>query len=125
MSDDVNAADEYGWTALMRASLRGHLEVVQLLIANGAWVHVKSNEGWTALMRASLAGHLEVVQTLLAQGVDVKARQDNGVTALRIAHYKSENEVVQLLKKAGANEYLPQAWQLLIVPSICFDELIS
>jgi len=32
---DVNAADDYGWTALMRAVSRDHLNMVRLLLDKG------------------------------------------------------------------------------------------
>ena len=33
---DVNARDNYGWTALMRATSKGHTEVVEVLKEAGA-----------------------------------------------------------------------------------------
>ncbi|OCK88748.1 ankyrin, partial [Cenococcum geophilum 1.58] len=48
-----------------------HLEVVKLLLENGADVAVASNDGWTPLNSASSSGHLEVVKLLLKNGADV------------------------------------------------------
>ena len=46
---NVNAPNTYGWTALYWASSRGHKEIVELLIANGAYVNPTSDRGVTPL----------------------------------------------------------------------------
>jgi len=46
---NVNAPNTYGWTALYFASSRGHKEIVELLIANGAYVNQMSDRGITPL----------------------------------------------------------------------------
>jgi ankyrin repeat protein len=46
---NVNAPNTYGWTALYWASSRGHKEIVELLIANGADVNQTSDRGDTPL----------------------------------------------------------------------------
>ncbi len=46
---NVNAPNTYGWTALYWASSRGHKEIVELLIANGADVNQTSDRGITPL----------------------------------------------------------------------------
>ena len=38
---DVNAKGDFGWTALQRAAWYYHIEIVELLIANGADVNAK------------------------------------------------------------------------------------
>jgi hypothetical protein len=47
-SVDVNMKDEYGWTPLGCAMFTWNIEVIELLMDNGADPFVKSNEGWTA-----------------------------------------------------------------------------
>jgi ankyrin repeat protein len=44
---DVNAKTDYGITALMWASDKGHLETVKWLTANKADVNAKNIDGWT------------------------------------------------------------------------------
>ena len=60
-----------GRTALASASGKGHREIVELLLANGADVNANKNNGETALMAASQGGHREVVELLLAKGAEV------------------------------------------------------
>jgi ankyrin repeat protein len=49
-SKDVNAADDFGYTALHGAALRGSPEIVQFLADRGAQLDVKTkSEGWTPL----------------------------------------------------------------------------
>jgi ankyrin repeat protein len=49
-SEDVNAADDYGYTALHGAALRGSPEIVKFLVDKGADFDVKTKEeGWTPL----------------------------------------------------------------------------
>ena len=63
---EVDNALEDGLTALMIASGRGHLKVVELLIDTGANVQaVKTGRVTTSLMFACLKGHLEVVKLLI------------------------------------------------------------
>ena len=47
-----------GLSALMRASSRGHYEMVKLLLKKGARVDLQNSLGRSALMNASLEGAL-------------------------------------------------------------------
>jgi ankyrin repeat protein len=67
-------------TPLMRASRRGHLQVVELLLKAGAKVkardkHISSSEadGHTPLHYAAKQRHLEVARELLKAGADINA----------------------------------------------------
>src|SRR5215470_5283086 len=63
---DVNAKFRYGMTALFKASERGHLEVVKILLAHGADVKVKDTfYGATAMTWALQNDHTDVVNALL------------------------------------------------------------
>jgi len=59
-------------TALWVASLRGHLEIVKVLVDRGAL------ELDFALMAASRGGHLDIIQYLMGQGADTNARDEDG-----------------------------------------------
>jgi tetratricopeptide (TPR) repeat protein len=88
---------------LMVASLDGHIEVVQLLFANGADVNAKGNGGLTALMAASINGHIDIVQALIEKGADVNTQNCYGMTALMAASQNGHIEVVQALIDGGAD----------------------
>ena len=65
---DVDYQDNYGRTALIRASRRGYLEVVESLLEAGADVNYQNYLDYTALKWASELGHLEIVEALKEAG---------------------------------------------------------
>ena len=64
----VNQKNKGGATALHIASREGNLDIVKILIENGANPNLTDNEGYTPLMRASLSASPEVVEYLLKNG---------------------------------------------------------
>ncbi|SVB31681.1 uncharacterized protein METZ01_LOCUS184535, partial [marine metagenome] len=54
---DVNVINNFGETALHKASAEGHGEIVELLVANGADVNVKDRNGWTPLHHVAWEDH--------------------------------------------------------------------
>ncbi len=61
---DVNAKDDWGNTALIKACKSGYKKIVELLLYYEADVNAKNDWGNTALMVASERGHEEIVQLL-------------------------------------------------------------
>jgi len=61
---DVNARDDYGFTALHLACDRGHTSVVTALLQNGADTSVKDSDGLTALDLAREANQEDIVTLL-------------------------------------------------------------
>lgn len=100
----VDAAEPDGSTALFTASRNGDLDIVNLLLHNGADANALSH-GATALFPASSFGHLEVVKALVEHGADANTVSD-GDTPL---HYAAGNaarsnteDVVMYLITQGA-----------------------
>ena len=64
---DPNKRDQDGATCLMFAAMRGHVAVVELLLANKADVDLQDAiSGWTALMQATFVSLLTPRTGLLA-----------------------------------------------------------
>ena len=86
---DVNSRDHDGVTALMHASLNGHVEVVrELLNCDELDVNARDHDGCTALLCASICDEVDVVRELLnCDEVHVDARDEKGNTALIIASF--------------------------------------
>lgn len=50
----------------------GHLEIVKILIQNGANIHESNNSGNAPIHWAASNGHLEMVKFLMRNGVDFR-----------------------------------------------------
>ena len=96
----LNARNGAGDSALMLASLKGHAEVVRLLLAAGAEF---DHAGWNPLLYAAFDGRLVVVEQLLAKGANPDAKAPNGSTPLMFAARNGHEDVVVRLLKAGVN----------------------
>ncbi|KFD61658.1 hypothetical protein M514_11433 [Trichuris suis] len=97
---DVNCCDEDGTTALMLASLYGHMECIQFLIEQGADFNLCRPTGANALFFATEEGHEEAVSYLLRSGVD--ARKCGGI-ALFVAAQRGYRRLVKMLLAAGSD----------------------
>ena len=104
-----------GATALLLASYSSDVEVMRLLLANGADPKINTGVNITPLMaaagiawasnqdRASEAEVLEAVKLLVEeQHLDVNFVADTGETAMHAAAYRGANSVVQYLFDHGA-----------------------
>ncbi len=100
---DINAKDEFGWTALMRGVESGGLGVVKLLLEKGADVNARTGGGEPALMIAARRDALEVVRLLLENGANVNAKDKGGLTALMIAARRGHLGMVEFLLNSGAD----------------------
>ena len=99
---DIKATNLREYTALIVASLEGHVEIVRLLIENGDDVNTSADRGYTSFIYASQNGHVEVVRFLIENGADVNVSSNNGTNALIEASSNGHIEVVKLLIENGA-----------------------
>jgi serine/threonine-protein phosphatase 6 regulatory ankyrin repeat subunit B len=125
---NVNLADDVGRTALMRASQKGRVAVVEMLLAAEppAAINQADNDGHTALMTAIDYGHTAIVELLLAAEVqppaNVNQARHNGWTALIAASFWGRTAVVEMLLAAEPPANVNQAdnhtgWTALMVAS--------
>lgn len=108
--EPVNASS--GWcyirsTPLQTAASEGDIEIVKLLVRNGAAVDTVGYCGYSPLLLASLEGHYETVEYLLKNGANpnLKSFKKLGcqeTTPLKAAEEKGRSNIVKLLKDAQA-----------------------
>ena len=96
---DLNLRDEEANTPLHNAALLGHVEIVNLLISNGAKINIKNGVGMTPLHEAS---NKEIAEILLANNANVNARA-KGITPLHVAASVNDNDVSKILIINGAD----------------------
>ncbi|ESN98309.1 hypothetical protein HELRODRAFT_193042 [Helobdella robusta] len=92
----VNQRDNGGWLPLHDAAINGHVEIVEVLLQNAAWVNDRGGsgcEGFTPLHSACLNGHVDVIELLCRQGkADLLCKNDKGQLALDIFKEFCESE---------------------------------
>ncbi len=104
---DASCAREFdhnGWTALHVAAHFGHVEIVEVLLENGAELEARSENtaSQNPLHMAIGAGNAGMVELLLARGADPNARLVREWTPLHQAALHGDAEIAKLLLSAGA-----------------------
>jgi serine/threonine-protein phosphatase 6 regulatory ankyrin repeat subunit B len=103
---DINGQDSTGQSALSHAVRMGHLEVVRLLVNEGADLNIRTNAGNNALMLAVLAKSPAIVELLLTRAIDINNQNNVGDTALMLAAGTGQNDVLEMLLNEGADMQL-------------------
>ena len=92
-----------GYTPLFIASLKGHTDIVDLLLKNNANPDLQGTNGCTPLYIASHKGHTGIVDLLLKNNANPDLQETNGCTSLYIGSHKGHTDIVDLLLKNNAN----------------------
>lgn len=107
---NVNATGDDGDSALIAVEackgdvVTSRVELIELLIAQGAEVNLRNSEGRTALMYAARNGDAPAVNALLRSGASVNIADNNGETAvIKAATNSCNEETVKALLSAGAD----------------------
>ncbi|XP_071090923.1 ankyrin repeat domain-containing protein 39-like [Haliotis cracherodii] len=92
---DINCRGYRGRTPVMVAAEMGSVEVVKLLVSEGADLSLVDTEGCTILHRVCRRGHAEVASYVLTQNrIDINARDMAGRTALDWAKGKDMHDLL-------------------------------
>jgi len=129
----INIKNESGHTALSGAAANNQVEIMKILLANGADIKTRSKGGVTVLMGAASergAGK-ETVRFLIGRGCDVNQKDDHGWTALMHAFgiFTITNiDVVKALVENGADvteKYSDGSTGLMNASSAGDDAIVS
>ena len=77
---DINARDNGGHTLLHYVIWHGYIDIVRILLDNGADINARDNSGRTPLHYAIIYGYIDIVRILLNNGADINAKNNNGWT---------------------------------------------
>ncbi|XP_039267948.2 ankyrin repeat and MYND domain-containing protein 2-like isoform X1 [Styela clava] len=95
----TNIMDEHDMSPLLQASYRGHLEIAEILLQNGADVNATSHTNfYTPLMMAAISGKQETVKLLLDAGASVTKLNSIEKTASDLAGFVGQHEVSTLIR---------------------------
>ena len=84
-------------TDLIEAAKDGNLEVLELLLQQGANIDIQNNNGNTALIWAARNDRLEVVKLLLQQGANPDLRDNHGSTFFDYLSQDNKKEFEEII----------------------------
>lgn len=98
-NSQINDYDSEGLGAIHWAADRGHANILDILLKNGANVNLVDQEsGQTALHYAISCGHLECIKILLNFGANPKIADSDDVTCIELAEESEDSNIIELLK---------------------------
>ncbi|CAM2010173.1 response regulator [Acanthopleuribacter pedis] len=98
---NVESIDKNGVSLLMKASAIGCLELVTLLIDEGAKINHKSKQLWQPITYAVFNGHEPIVHYLIQQGAEVHNNTKDGSSLLDIAFEHKYTNIQSALHLVG------------------------
>ena len=109
---DVNSVSPEGYSALIMASVNGHVDTIKALIEGGVNVNYATlaapgvpldGVGYTALLCAAQNGHSMAVKILDAAGANVNHVKKTGHSALIMASQNGHVDAIKALVEGGSN----------------------
>ncbi|EFN88764.1 ankyrin repeat and MYND domain-containing protein 2 [Harpegnathos saltator] len=101
----MDFVDENGMSPLQHACYKGNVEIVQMLLDQGADVNACQHEhAYTALHFAALSGNADLCHLLMSHGARLTAMNSVGRTAAQMAAFVGNHNCV-----ATINNFIPKA----------------
>ena len=104
-----------GWTPLLRASSKGHTEVVKRLLEHSD-INYQAVTGITALHLASKYGHIDIVTMLLDSDADATLVDSEGMSPFAYASINGHHDILNVLY-----EFKPLAEGLKFISLLSID----
>ncbi|KAL8192918.1 hypothetical protein R6Q57_027366 [Mikania cordata] len=93
----VDFRDQYGLTAIHVAAIKGHKDVVMLLVEFGSDLECTDVEGRTPLHMAVVGGSKDTVEVLINRGANLNAKCNRGAIPLQVAQTMGYELLTQFL----------------------------
>jgi len=94
------AVNKPGWAPLHYAATRGHLDIMQILLDDYAFIDAESPNKTTPLMMAAKYGSTAAVKLLLDAGADPTMRNELGLSAVDFALQSERKDAADLIAAA-------------------------
>ena len=125
---DPDITDLHGQTALMHASILGHMNVVKILLQWGANPNKEDLQGQTPLHKAAIWGCKNVAIQLIFAGAELNKTDLWGQTPLLVAVGNNKKEIVQLLVDSGADQTIARengTTPIYLAHKLGYDDIIQ
>ena len=90
-------------SSLHQATITGNLEIVKLLVENGAKIDLKDNKGMRSMHYGALHGRLDIISLLIRCGSSANDQAFNGDTPLHLAVQSGHADIVYQFIHFGAD----------------------
>ena len=99
----INEKDPSGMTALQIAVREDNMEMIEILIGNGADVNLHSTRLQFTPLHIAVRKSDEMAKLLIAHGADVNQKNKDGATPLHLAGRTGNSQMVEFLIANGAD----------------------
>ena len=110
--------------AILEATKIGDLDIVKLLVENGANVQIKDCSGSTGLHYAAFFAHLDLVKFFVEHGVKIDQHNGENQSALHSAYLGRRFQIAESAKYEEIIEYLEESCAGGKPPQGFFDHVL-